>query len=259
MALAFSGGTDSTFLAAVAGEELGARALAVTAVSPVFPAREQREAVELAARLGIRHETVVTHEMELPAFAANPADRCYYCKRALFAAVRAAAQRGGIDVIADGTNADDLADRRPGRCAAAEAGARSPLLDAGLGKAEIRALSREKGLPTANKPAQACLASRVPYGSPITIEKLRAVDRLEEAVRETGFRQVRVRHHGELARIEVGPDELDRLWEPAVRERIARAGRAAGFLYVSADFSGYRTGSLNEALRATQGDRRTAG
>mgnify|MGYP006299428939 CR=1 FL=1 len=248
LAVAFSGGLDSTFLAAVAAETLGSRALAVTAASPLYPLHEQREAAELARRIGIRHETVASNELEVPGFAGNPPHRCYLCKHELFTEVRAVAARHGIDVIADGTNADDTADYRPGRKAALELDVRSPLLEAGLGKREIRELSRRMQLPTADKPAFACLASRFPYGDKITLEKLQSVAKLEDKLRELGFRQYRVRHHGNLARIEVEPREIERLSSIGDREAVVAAGKAAGFLYVTLDLLGYRTGSMNDTL-----------
>ncbi|MBM4143157.1 MAG: ATP-dependent sacrificial sulfur transferase LarE [Lentisphaerae bacterium] len=248
LAVAYSGGVDSTFLAAVAAAELGDRALAVTALSPTYPAREQAEAGELAARIGIRQVTVESNELEIPGFSDNPPERCYYCKRELFAVLRRAAREHGLGAVADGTNADDLRDYRPGRRAARESGVMSPLLEAGLGKDEIRALSRDMGLPTADKPAQACLASRFPYGSRITAAKLAQVDAVERVLRESGFRQVRVRHHGETARIEVGAAEIARLLDAPLRAKVVCAGKAAGFAYVTLDLQGYRTGSLNETL-----------
>jgi uncharacterized protein len=248
VAVAFSGGVDSTLLAAAAVDVLGARALAVTALSPTYPEHEQKEAAALAARLGIAHVTVRTRECENPEFLRNGPDRCYHCKRDLVALVRAAARERGIETVADGTTADDLTDHRPGRRAALEGGVVSPLLDAGFAKADVRALSRRMGLPTADKPSLACLASRIPYGTPITPERLAAVDRVESAIRALGFRQVRVRHHGETARIEVEPAQVARLCQPRIRRKVVAAARAAGFLYVAADLEGYRTGSLNTAL-----------
>jgi pyridinium-3,5-biscarboxylic acid mononucleotide sulfurtransferase len=248
IAIAFSGGVDSTLLAAVAAKELGERALAVTALSPTYPEWEQREAAELAKRLGIRHVEYTTHEMDDPHFAANPFDRCYYCKRELIGLVKRVAQEQGIGVVADGANLDDLDDHRPGRRAVKEGGVVSPLLEAGFTKADIRELSRRLELPTSDKPSLACLASRIPYGSSITPEKLKAVDHVENVLRELGFRQLRVRHHGTIARIEVKPDEVARLSEQAVRDRIVAEAKSAGFLYVTADLEGYRTGSMNAAL-----------
>jgi uncharacterized protein len=246
--IAFSGGVDSTLLAAVAARELGSRALAVTALSPTYPAREQKEAARLAALIGVRHETVASNELEIPGFSENPPDRCYHCKRELFRVLRGVARRRGLSVVADGTNVDDLGDYRPGRRAAHEGQARSPLLEAGLGKMDIRRLSRRMRLPTADKPSLACLASRFPYGSAITEGKLAAVDGMENALRRMGFSQVRVRHHGDVARIEVEREKVGRLCEPARRRRILAAARAAGFLFVAADLQGYRTGSLNASI-----------
>lgn len=248
VAVAFSGGVDSTFLAAVAVQVLGTRAIAVTALSPTYPEWEQKEAAELAKRLGIRHSEISTHELDDPCFAQNPPDRCYYCKKELVHFVREVAEQEGLKFIADGTTVDDLGDHRPGRRAAVEGGVISPLLEAGLTKAEIRTLSREMGLSTADKPSLACLASRIPYGSPITADKLKAIDQVENVLWKLGFKQLRVRHHGEIARIEVEPAELSRLCDPATRATVVKAAKAAGFLYVAADLQGYRTGSMNEGL-----------
>jgi len=248
IAVAFSGGVDSTFLAAVACQELGDRALAVTALSPTYPQHEQLEAAALAKMLGIQHENVDSNELEIPGFADNPVDRCYYCKSELFAEVSQVARKYGIDVVADGTNTDDLDDYRPGRRAAKECGVLSPLLEAGLNKEDIRELSKELKLPTWDKPAFACLASRFPYGSRITEEKLQAVDTAEKAMREMGFTQLRVRHHDDIGRIEVGVQEIEKALEPATRVRIVDALKAAGFKYVALDLEGYRMGSMNEGM-----------
>jgi len=220
----------------------------VTALSPTYARHEQREAAELAARIGIRHVQVESDELAIPGFAENPPERCYFCKRELFATVERIARDHGLDAIADGTNADDPADHRPGLRAAREAGVRMFLLETGLTKDEVRALSREMGLPTADKPAQACLASRFPYGTRITAAKLDAVDAVEQSVRAHGIRQVRVRHHGDTARIEVPAADLAALCSAPVRGAVVRAAKAAGFTYVAADLQGYRTGSLNETL-----------
>lgn len=246
--IAFSGGVDSTFLVAVARQELCDRALAVTALSPTYPRREQKEAEKIASIIGISHETVKTNELELSSFAENPTNRCYYCKSELFRVLRETARRHGIDAIADGTNTDDLNDHRPGRLAAKELNVLSPLLEANLGKNEIRILSKEMDLPTADKPSEACLASRFPYGSRITEKKLKAVAGVEEKLRRMGFTHVRVRHHGDIARIEVEPVEVGKMCERNMRERVVRAVREAGFQYVAVDLEGYRSGSMNEVL-----------
>lgn len=247
--VAYSGGVDSTFLAAVAVQVLGNRAIAVTALSSTYPEWEQKEAAELARTMGIRQIEVLTHEIDDPCFSANPPDRCYYCKKELVHYVRQVADREGIDVIVDGTTMDDLGDIRPGRRAMKEGHVRSPLLEVGMTKAEVRALSRQMNLATADKPSLACLASRVPFGSPITGQKLEAIDRVEGVLWKMGFRQLRVRHHGEIARIEVDPAELSRLCEPEIRATIIKTAKEAGFKYVAADLQGYRTGSMNEALK----------
>jgi len=248
MAIAFSGGVDSTFLAAVAKQVLGRRVLLVTALSPTYPAREQKSAAELASKLGIKQEIVVSNELKIPGFADNPVNRCYYCKRELFKIVRTVARRRGLRVVADGSNVDDLSDYRPGRKALKELKVISPLLEAGLGKKEIRRFSRQMGLETAEKPSLACLASRFPYGSRITEKKLCAVDMVENMLRSQGFRQVRVRHHGDTARIEVEPADIPRIVQPAIRQKVTSCAKKAGFLYAAVDLEGYRTGSMNEGL-----------
>jgi uncharacterized protein len=252
LAVAFSGGVDSTFLAATAYGELGDRALAVTAVSPLYPEHEQKEAVELARKIGISHEIMTSNELDVPGFADNPPNRCYLCKSELFEEVRQVAAKHGIDRIADGSNADDQYDYRPGRQAAAELGVLSPLADAGLGKDEIRQLSKKMNLPTADKPAFACLASRFPYGSRITEEGLAAVDALESELRKLGFRQFRVRHHGNLARIEVDRESIQQVCDTKVREQLLNKAKESGFSYVAVDLEGYRTGSMNETLDSEQ-------
>jgi uncharacterized protein len=246
--VAFSGGVDSTLLAAVAFRVLGGRALAVTALSPTYPEWEQHEAAALARQIGIRHIEITTHETDDPRFIANPSDRCYYCKHELIELVGEAGRREGLDTILDGTTTDDLGDHRPGRRAACEMGVRSPLLEAGFTKDEVRALSRQLGLASADKPSLACLASRIPYGTPITPEKLHAIDKVETVMRGLGFKQVRVRHYGDTARIEVLAAELPRLAEAGLRGQVVAAARAAGFIYVTADLEGYRTGSMNAVL-----------
>jgi uncharacterized protein len=244
--VAYSGGVDSTLLAAAARDALGDRSLAVLATSDTYPASEVDAARRTAGELGLRLEVVATHELEDPRFAENPPDRCYYCKQELFGLLRKMADERGIASVADGNNADDASDHRPGRRAAAEIGVVSPLQDAGMTKADIREVSRALGLPTWDKPAMACLASRFPYGKPIAGASLRRVGEAEDAVRALGLRQFRVRAHGDVARLEVEPEELEAAWR--LRSELAAALRAAGFAYASLDLDGYRTGSLNETL-----------
>jgi len=244
--VAYSGGVDSTFLAHVAKECLGERALAVTVTGEIFPAFEREDAARFARQLGLRHETIEGPGSAAPGFAENQPDRCYRCKRELFGRFAALATERGLGSVIDGTNADDLYDYRPGRRALEELCIRSPLLEAGLGKADIREASRRAGLPTAEKPSYACLASRFPYGTRITREGLARVDAAEAALRSMGFARVRVRHHGNIARVEVDPAEIAGAAEK--REEIAEAVRRAGFMYVALDLDGYRTGSMNEVL-----------
>ncbi|MFC1498416.1 ATP-dependent sacrificial sulfur transferase LarE, partial [Verrucomicrobiota bacterium] len=226
-------------------DPLGDRAIAVTALSPTYPVREQEEARELACLIGIKHEIVESNELEIPGFAENPLDRCYHCKKELFQVVREVARQYDIKQIADGSNCDDLTDYRPGRKAAEECDVLSPLLDAQLCKNEIRKLSKEMNLPTADKPAFACLASRFPYGSHITAEKLKAIDIVENELRKLGFRQIRVRHHGDIARIEVDQDLIEKGTDKTVSKKIVQIAKKAGFKYVTLDLEGYRTGSMN--------------
>jgi pyridinium-3,5-biscarboxylic acid mononucleotide sulfurtransferase len=245
--VAYSGGVDSAYLALIAHRTLGDRAVAVTADSPSYPERHRSIAVQVARDFGLRHEVIHTSELERPEYRANPANRCYYCKHELYTHLsRIAAARGGV--IVDGNNADDRGDYRPGRQAAREFGVRSPLDEVDLTKDEIRQLSRRAGLPTWDEPASACLSSRIPYHNEVTDEKLRAIESAEQALRDLGFRVFRVRHHDELARIEIGRDEMARALEPDVAAAIVRALKAVGYRYVSLDLQGYRTGSLNEGL-----------
>jgi uncharacterized protein len=245
--VAYSGGVDSAYLAWVAHETLGEGSLAITADSPSYPRRHREMAVHVAARFGLRHEIIRTGEIERPEYRANPANRCYYCKHELYSHLTAiAAARGAV--IVDGNNADDRGDYRPGRQAAREFGVRSPLDEVDLGKEEIRELSRRAGLPTWDEPASACLSSRIPYFHEVTEEKLRMVEAAENALRGLGFRICRVRHHDELARIEVGRDELARALDPELSPVIVRRLKEAGYRYVTIDLQGYRTGSLNEGL-----------
>jgi uncharacterized protein len=252
LAVAFSGGVDSTLLLRVAHDVLGDRALAVTASSETYPAAEGERAKELARDMGVRQAVIETSEIGIPGFADNPPDRCYHCKLELFTRVKRIAAEHGIEYVADGTNADDADDYRPGARAADELGVVAPLADAGLTKADIRELSRELDLPTWNIPARACLASRFPYGTRITADKLGQVEKAEEALRELGFEQCRVRHHGDVARIEVRPEDVQRLAAPPTAAAVTAALRRAGFRYVAVDLEGYRTGSLNEVLPGTE-------
>ncbi len=248
--VAFSAGVDSTLLLAVCHEVLGpARVLAATAHSASLPDAELAEAQTLAAQIGARLELITTHELANPAYVRNDANRCFYCKEELFTQLWPLAHRHGLRHIVYGATADDIGDHRPGMRAAQEQGIRAPLLEAGLGKAEIRELSRQRGLPTHDKPAMACLASRIPYGSPVTVEALGQIAQAEAFLkREIGLRQVRVRHHGPLARLEVEGDALLRLVQPELRERIVTQLRAIGFTYVTLDLAGFRSGSMNDLL-----------
>lgn len=244
--IAFSGGVDSTFLLKVAHDLLGDKACAITATSPTYPESEFRESQRLAALIGARQVVVESNELEIPGFASNPRDRCYHCKKELFNICLERAGAMGFAVIADGSNTDDLGDYRPGRRAAGELAVRSPLLEAGLSKGDIRSLSRGLGLPTWDKQAYACLSSRFPYGVEITPERLRMVEACEEFLKHEGFRVYRVRFHGETARIELSEEEMGRLLAPGFRNRVVEFFKGAGFTYVALDMQGYRTGSMNE-------------
>lgn len=246
--VAFSGGVDSSLLLAVAVKALGARVLAVTATSETYPERELIEARSLAGQLGARHREVVSEELDIPEFKDNPRNRCYYCKKELFAKLREIADQEGLAHVLDGTNLDDRSDHRPGRQAAEELGVRSPLEEAGFTKADIRALSQHLGLPTWDKPAFACLSSRFPYGTAITAERVGRVGRAEEALRGLGFRVLRVRYHDSVARLELGPEEFALASGP-LRDEVSRLVREAGFVYVALDLQGYRTGAMNEDVR----------
>src|SRR5438552_1546071 len=246
--VALSGGADSAYLAWAAHQALGTRALSVTALSPSYSAHDRAVAEDFVNRLGLRHEFIETREMENPAYRANAPDRCYFCKDELFSALDNLAQARGFAAVAYGVNADDTLDFRPGHRAATEHQVLAPLLDAGLNKSEIRHLSRRAGLPTWDRPASACLASRLPYGTEVTPERLGLVERGEAALRSLGFRQFRVRLHDKLARVEIAPDELPRAFAPQMAAAIADRLKAAGFTYVALDLEGYRQGSLNETL-----------
>ena len=246
--VAFSGGVDSAYLSFVASDELGDRALAVTGDSASYPTFQRELAERITTGFGVRHEIIFTKEFDNPNYTANPPNRCYYCKSELYTMLDQLARERGFAVVCDGTNADDTGDYRPGRQAGRELGVRSPLLECGMTKMEIRELSQRAGLPTWNEPASACLSSRVPYGQVVTIEKLSMVDKAEIALKQLGFRQVRVRHHGDVARIEVAEDEMTRALDPNMARLMSRALKEVGFKFVTLDLEGYRTGSLNEAL-----------
>lgn len=246
--VAYSGGVDSAYLAWVATRVLGARALCVTAESPSYPERHRAMAVAIARDFGLQHEIIRTDELASPDYRTNAPDRCYHCKHELYTRLTDLARGRGVTAIADGSNADDRGDYRPGRRAARQFGVISPLDAAGLTKADIRELSREAGLPTWDEPASACLSSRIPYFSEVTDAKLRVIEQAEESIRALGFRVVRVRHHDTIARIELGRDEMARALDPAVSGAIDHALRALGFRYVTLDLKGYRLGSLNEGV-----------
>ena len=250
VAVAFSGGVDSTFLLKTAHDVQGDRAIAVTAISCSFPERERREARAFCEQNGITQIVCQSEELDIPGFRDNPVNRCYLCKRELFEKILDIARERDIAFVAEGSNLDDNGDYRPGLIAIRELGIASPLRRAGLTKADIRVLSKELGLPTWSEPSFACLASRFVYGEQISEEKLSMVERGEQLLLELGFYQVRVRIHGRIARIEVGPEEFDRLLKKEVRERIYDAFKVFGFSYVTLDLKGYRTGSMNETLPA---------
>jgi len=244
--VAFSGGVDSTLLLKVAHDTLGARAVGATGVSPSVPPSELDEAKSLAAHIGVELLLIDTAEMENESYVSNPANRCYFCKDELFGRLERLARGRGLNAVLDGFNADDLGDWRPGMKAARERGVRSPLKDANLTKADIRLLSQRYGLPTWDKPAMACLSSRIPYGQRVTVDKLSRIHAAEQFLRSRGFRVLRVRHHEDRARVEVGQDELPRLLDPSMAESVSEHLRQLGFAEVAIDPRGYRSGSLNE-------------
>jgi uncharacterized protein len=249
VAIAFSGGVDSTFLAAVAGEALGREnVLLVTAISETYGPRERADSETLAELLGLERIVIDTHELEIPEFRHNPPDRCYYCKKELFSQIREVVAGRGKFVMCDGSNTADTHDFRPGRRAVREQGVRSPLLEAGLSKTDIRDLSRRMNLPTWNKPAYACLSSRFPYGTDISPEMVERVGACEEELFKLGFTGCRVRHHGDVARIEVPPERIVEIAAPEMRRRVVERFKALGYKYVTLDLQGYRTGSMNEVL-----------
>ncbi|MGA3243688.1 MAG: ATP-dependent sacrificial sulfur transferase LarE [Bacteroidota bacterium] len=249
VAIGFSGGIDSTLLIRVATDVLGNSALAVIGRSETYPTREFEEAIQLAVSFGSRYRIVNTEETDNLKFRENPPDRCYFCKTELFGKLNVIAEEEGIRWVADGTIVDDLGDFRPGMRAKSEQNVRSPLLEAGFTKADVRTLSRELGIPTWDKPSFACLSSRFPYGHGITKENLMKVDAAETFMRDLGFRFFRVRHHDDkTARLEIGPQEFDRMFDSALREKIVDHFKTLGFAYVTLDLQGYRTGSMNEVL-----------
>lgn len=247
--VAFSGGVDSTFLLKVAVDTLGEKAAALTATSPTYLETELNEAKALAKSFGVRHTVVESNELLIPNFAENTEKRCYWCKQELFEICVREAKGLGISCVADGTNADDRDDYRPGKEAARKLGIRAPLEEAGLTKEEIRHLSRQMGLPTWEKPNLACLSSRFPYGTRITEERLDKVEKGEELLKELGFRQFRLRYHNETARIEVEPSEIEKFLKESVRKKVVEGFKKIGFIYVTVDLEGYRTGSMNEVLK----------
>lgn len=246
--VAFSGGVDSAVLAKLARQALGDRAVAVTVDSQTYTAAELREARKLARLIGIRHIVVRHDELAEEAFCRNPPDRCYLCRRGLAGKMKEIARKTGLSAIADGANFSDTREHRPGIRAATEAGVLHPLMENRVTKAEVRRMARSLGLPVAGRPSSACLSSRIPYGERITQDKLRRIERAEAFIRSLGFRQVRVRHHGSIARIEVEPGAVPKLARPAVMDKVARRLKRLGFTYVTADLEGYRSGSLDEVL-----------
>jgi uncharacterized protein len=246
--VAYSGGVDSTYLAAAAHDMLAERAMAVTGISPSIAPAEREEAAELAERIGIRYLTVDTSEMDDPQYVRNNPDRCFFCKDELFTKLSVIAEREGFAWVADGYNMDDRGDYRPGQQAARTHNVRSPFIEAGWGKADIRRFSRERDLPTWDKPAMACLSSRIPYGTPVTVEALEKIGLAEAYLRSIGLRQLRVRHHGDVARIETDADGMAILMDEAHRQQVVIKLEAIGYRYIAMDLKGYRSGSLNEGL-----------
>lgn len=248
-ALAYSGGVDSTFLLTVAKEVLGDNVIAITARSSTYPEREFNEACKYIEGIGAKHIVIYSEELEIEGFSKNPHDRCYYCKKELMTHVKKIAQEHGIRNLLDGTNYDDIGDYRPGMIAAKELGVKSPLKEAGFTKNDIRTLSKAMGIPSWNKPSFACLASRFPYGHEITNEKLKMVEKAEQFLIDLGFRQLRVRHHDDIARIEVSVEEMPKLFDVELMGKIVSELKGIGFKYVTMDMQGYRTGSMNEVLK----------
>ncbi|HJT67195.1 MAG TPA: ATP-dependent sacrificial sulfur transferase LarE [Pyrinomonadaceae bacterium] len=246
--VAYSGGVDSSYVAHIATAELGPRAICITGQSASLPSFQQSEIDRVVREFGFHHETIQTEELENPHYRANNADRCFFCKDELYSKLEAIAAARGIECIVDGSTTDDLDDFRPGRRAATQHAVRSPLIEVGMSKNEVREFSRRAGLPTWDKPASPCLSSRIAYGTTVTIERLSKVDRGEEILREFGFREFRVRHHDTLVRLEIAPAELDRVLRREVIEQLAARFRELGFKYVTLDLQGFRSGSMNEVL-----------
>ena len=249
--VAFSAGVDSTFLLKAAHMALGEKTIALTASSASAPPGEIDAAKSFASRLGCRHIVLDSHELENPSFAQNPVNRCFFCKDELYRICRAEADKLGIETIVDGTNLDDLQDHRPGLKAANEWGVRHPLVEAGMTKEDIRRYSRQLDLPTWDKPSSPCLSSRFPYGTEISLERLKLIGSCELFMKELRFREFRVRYHGDLARLEVGQNEIDRLWERSTRDAIVKRFKELGFRFVTIDLQGFRSGSLNEFVPKT--------
>lgn len=246
--VAYSGGVDSSYVAYIANAELGPRAVCITGQSASLPAYQRREIDDVVQRFGLNHEVIHTEELENDSYRANNPDRCFFCKDELYTKLESVAQARGIRYIVDGSTVDDTNDYRPGRRAAAQHAVRSPLIEVGMSKSEVRELSRKATLPTWDKPASPCLSSRIAYGTTVTIERLSKVDRGEEILREFGFREFRVRHHDQLVRLEIAPAEMDRVLNKELVEELAKRFRELGFKYVTLDLQGFRSGSMNEVL-----------
>jgi len=252
VAIAYSGGVDSTFLLKVAADVLGDKVIAITAKSSTYPEREFKEAVKYIKDIGAKHIVIISEELEIEGFAKNPVNRCYFCKKELFSKIRKVADDNNIKEVLDGANVDDVSDFRPGMKAAKELKVISPLKDAGFTKDDIREMSKILGVPTWNKPAFACLSSRFPYGNEITVEKLSMVERAEQFLMDLGFRQIRVRHHGDIARVEVNAEEREKFFDINIMDKVGNELKSFGFKYVTLDLLGYRTGSMNEVLSETE-------
>ncbi|MDQ5847050.1 MAG: ATP-dependent sacrificial sulfur transferase LarE [Acidobacteriota bacterium] len=248
MIVAFSGGVDSSYVAYVANSELGSNALCVTGESASLPGYQREQSAKLAEQFGLKREVIETQELEDANYAANDSKRCYFCKNELYGKLESLACARRIEFIVDGSTCDDLGDYRPGRKAATEHSVRSPLIEAGMNKAEVRVLSRNVGLPTWDKPASPCLSSRIAYGIPVTIERLATIDAGEQILRDMGFREFRVRHHENLVRLEIAPAEMERALKLEITQEFGRRFRELGFKYVTLDLEGYRSGAMNEVL-----------